>query len=54
MGMESPPDRNMEKVQVDCPECSGKGYKTQFNDKGQPDGKEDCSKCNGSGKVFRG
>jgi len=48
MSLERSPDKNMEKAP--CRNCDGKGYKVKFNEKGNPDGKEECPVCHGTGK----
>jgi DnaJ-class molecular chaperone len=47
------PDRNMERQkQVPCPACQGSGTKTEFDAKGNPNGKKPCPACSGTGKAY--
>jgi DnaJ-class molecular chaperone len=50
--MNESPDRNIERApKMDCQSCGGKGFLTQFDDKGKPIDKKTCPQCRGTGKA---
>jgi DnaJ-class molecular chaperone len=44
--------RRVEKIEMDCPECGGRGWKPAEDCEVSPLQVDDCSECLGSGRVL--